>query len=231
MSLSYSAARYSVRQDLEQAHQRLWASLSAPGTWLTSAERIEVASQARLARHDGTLEKNPSILSQGLLEVAKVVGGNPKSINRIWFDEIVPKKLSVEKYVEAVGVIARSVSGDVFSKGLGLSLPDFPEWQDGSPTMIRPTTAKVDVGWVPMIPNGREGGQEAIKVFGGVNANVIRALSLVPDEVKGLLDLLEHQYIEDKKVTDPSYESDRGLSRAQTELLAGRISALNDCFY
>ena len=82
-----------------------------------------------------------------------------------------------------------------------------------------------------MIPIGREGGQEAIKVFGGVNANVIRALSLVPDEVKGLLDLLEHQYIEDKKVTDPSYESDRGLSRAQTELLAGRVSALNDCFY
>lgn len=232
MTFSYTASAYPVRYELEQAHQRLWHSLSCSGTWLTNIERIELARYARAARAGaGESNVSSSILSEGLVEVAQVVGGSPKSINRSWFDQIVPDKVSEEQYVEAVGVIARSICVDIFCRGLALPLPEFPEPKEGEPTKIRPETAKIDVGWVAMIPNGKEGGQEAKDVFGGFNANVIRALSLVPDEVKGLRDLLEQQYIEDKKVADPGYEPDRGLSRAQIELLAGRISALNECFY
>ena len=62
--------------------------------------------------------------------------------------------------------------------------------------------------------------------------NVIRALSLAPDEVRTLHDLGGAHYIDHGLVRDPSASRKGGaLSRAQIELVAGRVSILNDCFY
>jgi hypothetical protein len=59
--------------------------------------------------------------------------------------------------------------------------------------------------------------------------NVVRALSLVPDEVRGLLDLSAAHYLSPAQMMDLS--AGRALDRLQIELLAGRVSALNECFY
>ena len=60
--------------------------------------------------------------------------------------------------------------------------------------------------------------------------NVLRALSLVPDAVRQLKELSTAHYLPIDDVVDPRA---RGpvLSRAQMELVAGRVSALNECFY
>jgi hypothetical protein len=39
------------------------------------------------------------------------------------------------------------------------------------------------------------------------------------------------QYVPIEQVPDPSADPGRALSRAQIELVAGRVSALNECFY
>ena len=59
--------------------------------------------------------------------------------------------------------------------------------------------------------------------------NVIRALSLVPDEVRGLKELSAAQYVPLKALFD--LRAGRAIDRSQIELLAGRVSALNECFY
>ena len=59
--------------------------------------------------------------------------------------------------------------------------------------------------------------------------NVIKVLSLVPDEVRGLLRLSVAHYLSPQKIM--SIKSGRSITRAQIELVAGRVSALNECFY
>jgi hypothetical protein len=60
--------------------------------------------------------------------------------------------------------------------------------------------------------------------------NVARALSLVPGEVRQLKELSEAHYLRIDDVIDPRARM-RELSRPQMELVAGRVSALNECFY
>ena len=40
----------SVRSDLVEAHERAWAAIAAPGTWLTGKRRVAVAAEIRRAR-------------------------------------------------------------------------------------------------------------------------------------------------------------------------------------
>jgi hypothetical protein len=90
----------------------------------------------------------------------------------------------------------------------------------------------VDVAWVPMIPNGEETGPDADIYWGRQAPNVIRAMSLVPDEVRSSIHiLLPPQYLDPADVPDPRLNSGRAISRSQMELLAARVSALNQCFY
>jgi len=52
----------------------------------------------------------------------------------------------------------------------------------------------------------------------------------VPDEVKSFFDLVSHQYQGPLQMRDFSREY-RAITHAQIELLAARVSALNQCLY
>ncbi len=80
-----------------------------------------------------------------------------------------------------------------------------------------------------MIPPSGARGAEADLYPGPRAANVMRAMSLVPDAVRTLNRLSAAHYLPMGKVADP--RARRTLGRAQMELLAGRVSALNECFY
>ena len=60
---------------------------------------------------------------------------------------------------------------------------------------------------------------------------IVRALSLVPDELKDHMELEKVQYSQMDKILDFSYTHHKGLNRSQVELVAGRISAINECFF
>ena len=55
-------------------------------------------------------------------------------------------------------------------------------------------------------------------------------LALVPGAVRQLKELSAVHYLPIDRVIDPRARMP-GLSRAQMELVAGRVSALNECFY
>ena len=102
--------------------------------------------------------------------------------------------------------------------------------EPGTPTNYRPPGAQSDGAWVPLIPKDQAVGLEADLYDGGVVPNVWRALSLVPDEVRAFFKLLAAQYMAVGKVVDVD-TNDRAISRAQIELIASKVSALNQCFY
>lgn len=56
-----------------------------------------------------------------------------------------------------------------------------------------------------------------------------RALSLVPAEVRAWRDVSAAQYLGEKEMV--RFGSVRAIDRSQIELVAGRVSALNECFY
>ena len=94
----------------------------------------------------------------------------------------------------------------------------------------RPETAAPEESWVPMIPADANHGAEEDLWPIGRTGNVIRAMSLVPDEVRTLGDLGAVHYLPNVKVGDPEARPEH-VDRPQTELVAARVSASNQCFY
>ena len=82
-----------------------------------------------------------------------------------------------------------------------------------------------------MIPADKAIGAEADLWEGRRIGNVIRAMSLVPDEVRTLMDLGDVHYVPRELFMDFSGNPRGILSRVQLELIASRVSALNGCFY
>jgi hypothetical protein len=89
--------------------------------------------------------------------------------------------------------------------------------------------------WTASIPCGRRGKQEAIDTYGSDTVEgapfIYRALSLVPEEAQGLIELGCAQYIKIDDFMDLDFTFEPQISRAQVELLAARVSAINECFY
>jgi hypothetical protein len=111
-----------------------------------------------------------------------------------------------------------------------VALEPLPRPEPGEPSRRRPEGVAPEDAWVPMIRPERLAETER-GLFGSsaMSANVIRAMSLVPDAVRELLSLSAAHYLAIENMQ--SMETNRALDRAQMELLAGRVSALNECFY
>ena len=100
----------------------------------------------------------------------------------------------------------------------------------GEPSRYRPASAGPDQAWVSMVPADNAGTPETDLWPAGRTGNVIRAMGLVPDEVRSLNDLGAVHYLPNAHVPDPS-ASLGSLSRPQIELVASKVPMLNDCFY
>ena len=239
----YTGAPVVVRDDLPAAHTRQWRRLAEPGAWWTGRERVAIAAEVRNAldcplclERKGALSpaavpgqhKGGAELPEAAVEVIHRVATDPARLSRRWFDGIMSSGLTDAQYVELIGVVVTVVSIDAFCRGIGVPPHALPEPRGGEPSRRRPPQAAVESAWVPMIPAGGATGSEA-DLWGWRTGNVIRALSLVPDEVRGLKDLSAAHYLTIEQMTDLS--AGRSLDRMQIELLAGRVSALRECFY
>jgi hypothetical protein len=146
-----------------------------------------------------------------------------------WVDGLADQGVPVTHYVELLSVVVSIRSIDGFHRAMGLAPEPLPEARPGDPSRKRPAAAVKGEAWVPMLPTGRPSGEEA-DLWGAQTGNVIRAMSLVPDAVRWLNELGAAHYLDSNAMMD--FTRARGvLSRAQTELIAGRVSAMNECFY
>jgi hypothetical protein len=133
-------------------------------------------------------------------------------------------------YVELVGVVTFTAGLDYFCHALGIPHFGLPEPVPGEPSHYRPQNARGGTAWVAMIAPEDATGPEADLYFqGDFVPNIARALSLVPDHVRILqLESASH-YVPMGDIPDPTVRRD--LDRLQIELVAARVSAMNECFY
>jgi hypothetical protein len=245
--IDYSKAQYPVRTNFAEAHNRYWQRLAAPGAWLTGAERVAIAKEARQARSCNLCSQRKAALSpyqvdgahdvasglsDTIIEVIHRVSTDSARLTRAWFDGIMQQGLSAEQYVEIIGTLVEIFSIDEFCRALDIPFNDLPEPEAGEPSKYRPANIKEDGdgAWVPILANVVDSGPES-DLWEGRTGYIFRALSLVPNEVRYMLDLLSVHYIDKTQVWNVKRSPRGTLSRTQIEVVAARVSALNGCFY
>ncbi len=245
IQLDYSAAGIPVRDDLQAAHRAIWNQLRSPGTWWTGVQRVAVAAETRHAARCDLCRRRKAALSPGgvqgqhdtlgvlsasAVDVIHRVHMDPARLSRSWFDHAVASDLSEAEYVELIGVVTMVVGVDFCARALGIPPFPLPAPLPGEPSRRLPDSAKPGTAWVPMIaPEDAIGSEVGLYGDAPFVPNIVRALSLVPEQVRTLRQSSDAHYLPLAQIPDPSAR--RALDRMQMELVAARVSVLNECFY
>jgi hypothetical protein len=243
--LQVNSEQLPARAALVDAIDIAWQRLAAPGTWWSGAERLAIVGQVRQARHCSLCRQRKAALSpyagtdqhkatDGLcadaIEAIHRLTTDASRITERWVNQITDGDLSEEQYVEIVSSVA-TVSGlDTLDRALGRNQRALPQPVAGNPTRHRPAGAVKDLAWVATLSPDTisEDDPNPFPLHGSINIH--RAMSLVPQEVINFFDLDVELYLKDHEIRDFDHEF-REISHAQIELIAGRASAINGCYY
>lgn len=218
----YADSPHPVRDDIALAHRASWDALARPGAYWSGAQRLAIAGEVRAARAQRNeppwsrtyADEGDGRLPAKAIDAARTLAVDAHKLDRAWAEETIAA-LGAGCYVELVGVVAQVSAIDAFAEALGEPLAVLPSASAGDPSGEQPEGLG-DIGaFVPMST-----------VFPG--PNVGRALSFVPLENQLFFGLVGSMYAL-RDFTELVW--DRPLSRAQVELVAARVSAVNECFY
>ena len=237
-----------IRADIATAHNRIWEMLRHPGNWWRGEDRLSIAAETRNARscefcrqRKQSLSPNATIdgshhttsnLPGIAIEAVHRITTDASRLSESWLSDANSEGLSNEAYVELLGICVAVISIDTFHIAMGLPLQPLPLSADGEPDGYRPPGAQANGAWVDTV-NPQDLSERDADLYGGAPqmGNVITAMSLVPDAVRMLMIESNAQYLPPHLVANPESNGGRAITRPQIELIAGRVSALNDCFY
>ena len=242
----YSDAPYPIRADIAAAHRDYWRTLARPGSWWTGAERVAIAAESRnaptcrlcIARKralspdsvSGEHDSNGQLPNAVIDAVHRIVTDSSRLTKR-YVEDNAAADLSKAAYVELVGIVVAVFSIDEFHRALGMELAPLPTPEPGPISRYRPARLSEDIGFVPTVPPHGAVGAEADLWPPGRTANVVRALTLVPDALRDWRALATAQYLSFAGMQNFVQDPARAINRMQMELVAGRVSAINECFY
>ena len=229
-----------IRADLSAAIDRALHNIAEPAAWWTGAERLAIAGEARRALScalcverkaalspyavDGVHDSN-SALPPVIIDIVHRIASDPGRLSRRCYDDVIAAGVEPARYAETLGVVVRTINIEYFYKGVGIASPPLPTAVAGEPSGRLPDGLQSGEAWLPMLPT-RHAEFDNVPL-----PNVGRAMSAAPHEVVAMSDLAGAEYLPMGKVADPTFDPGRAISRAQMELIAGRISAINECFY
>jgi hypothetical protein len=237
-----------VRDELSEAHALVLTRFARSGEWWTGAERIAIAAQSRTVYECSFCKERKEALSpyavtgrhkidaafdgvlpDEMIDILHLAMTDPTRMTASAIEQLSSAGLTDAHYVEALGIGVALRSIDQACRGLGVPLHQLPAPVQGEPSRVRPEVEPASDAFVAMMPPRQPAPPnddlwDENSIFYG-----LRAMSLVPDAVRDLRTLSAAQYLPLDKALDFSYG--RTLGREQLELLAGRVSAINDCFY
>jgi hypothetical protein len=239
------STQIAIRDDIVAAQRRAWERIARPGNWWDGAERVAIAVEARHALACRLCAKRKTALSPyavngmhddlGLLPDPVVdaihrVRTDAGRLTHAWFDGV-SADVTPERYVELVGVVVTTVVVDTFALALGEAPWRLPEPRPGAPSHYRPRNARREGAWVPWLSHlDADPAESDLFPPQRPGSHIYRAMSLVPDEVRGFFDLVKTHYLQAHQMRDFAHEF-RAITHAQIEFLAARVSALNRCEY
>ena len=239
-------AGIAIRDDLVAAERRAWAHVAGPGTWLSGQRRIAVAAEARNAPGCGLCRKRKAALSpyavdgehdalgelpDEWVEVVHRIRTDPGRITRRWYGEVLESGIGDAEYVEILGLVSIVVALDSFRRAIGRPSEPLPAPLVGEPSRHRPAGARITMAWVPTLePEDVADGDPDPYEAHDPPSNIHKALSLVPETQRAFFGLSAVFYLPGAAMTDYANQY-RAITHSQIELIAARVSALNQCFY
>jgi hypothetical protein len=240
-----------IRADMAEAQANAWTRIGEPGTWWTGAERVAIAAEARHALACPLCAARKAALSpaavggdhatSGALPGAAVeaihrIRTDPGRLGEAWYRGVLAGGLDADRYAELLSVVVVTVAVDTFRHAVGLDPLKLPTARPGVPTRRSPLGKKPGPGWgFCLAAEDRGDGDPDLycehpgpRTRSG--ANVILALSAVPDAMMHWWDMFETMYQPGPWMRDFTREY-RAISHAQIEMLAARVAALNQCEY
>lgn len=221
-----------VRDDLAEAHRLAWQHVAAPGTWWTGAQRVELARTVLSAITDtdplppwiGVTSTDrlggdlvvPAVAHDVAYRLARHAGTMTRSI----YDTAVAD-LGELPYVELCAIVSTVAAVAHFCRNIGVDVPPLPAPADGLPSRETPERlAAAQFNWVPVAEPADE------------VAAVVQAYTAVPAEDENTWRMAAAQYMPVDEMTRPDWaRRPGGMSRAQMELVAARLTKLRECFY
>jgi len=222
-AFAWADAPYPVRAEIGDAQRQAWDRLGAPGARWSGPQRVAIAAEARQAQQQrleapslGNLpEAVEGALPAHAIEAVRRIAVDAHTIDRDWAERMV-SALGDIAYVELVAVTVQVTAIDAFAEALGVAGEPLPEPRPGEPGGARPQGFG-DIGaFVPCL-------------LEAPGPNVGRALSLAPSDNQTFFQLVGSMYAMSDFME--LVWKDRPLSRPQVELVAARVSAINECFY
>lgn len=199
-----------VPERLAVAIDRTWVEIGSAGTWWPGEARVEIAAVARAAwtgldaSHD---------LPQDAAAAAARISRSPAAATESWVRQTCDA-IGELRYVELVGIVARTVAVDTFARLLGRDEPPLPAPGPGEPTETPPPAdARRNRTWVAM--------SMPVPPY---------VLGAVPDALTAMNELCDELYMPPLEMGDPDWQR-RTLHRSEMELVAATVSHENDCFY
>ena len=224
VAFSYASCGFDVRPEVEAAHEAAWVAVARPGSWWTGGQRVAIAAQARATRLQRaqppwmrTLPEPDASLPPAAVEAARKITVDAAQIDRTWATEMA-EVLGDAAYIELAAVVTWVCIIDTFAEAVGIEFEPFPTPLDGEPDGQRP----VNVG-----PAGAHVDLET----SWKGPHIGRALSLAPRENDVFHGIIGSMYAAAPGRGFSNMIWEGPLSRPQAELLAARVSALNECFY
>ena len=242
---TYTSTELPIRVDLPAAHRRTWEWLAAPDDWWSGDERVSIAQTAREALtcdlcHERKQSLSPNAV-QGIhdtsvahlpdwaVEATHRLVNDHGRLTKNWLENLLAQVGATDAhYVELLGIVAHLMSIDSLHRAIGIELEPLPSPLPGEPRKLRPSGLNTDKAWVPTLDYAKatKAQRKQMFVLGKHTPVVAYAISLVPSNVERLMDLGSvHYWVAGIE------QSDWAISRLQAELVAARVSTLNDCFY
>jgi hypothetical protein len=221
-----------VRDDLAEVHRLAWEHIAAPGSWWTGAQRVELACTALMAIADvdplppwvgvaSTDRLGSDLLApRSAHDFAYRLARHAGTITVDVYGTV-SGELGELPYVELCGIVSTVAAVAHFCRDIGVPVPPVPPPEAGEPTGERPDRlARAKFNWVPVAEPADE------------VAAVVQAYTAVPGENHNNWRMAAAQYMPVQDMVHPDWQRrPGGLSRAQMELVAARLTRLRDCFY
>ena len=243
-TLSFNAAPVPVRDDIAAVLPRVWARIGEPGSWLTAEQRVAIAAETRNAAGCDLCQRRKGALSPYAIEgdhdhrgelpeiwidVIHRIVSDPGRLTEQWFRQVTDGGIAVSEYVELVGVLVCVVGIDTFCRGIAMQPPAMPAAKAGAPAPDTPEQLNRELAWVPTLDPDFDGPLQT-EFYPGSAAHIRRALTYVPAAARNFWDMANTLYMNGSQMRDFKTEY-RAISHAQIELVAGRVSAINQCVY
>lgn len=244
---AFPSAAFPLRPDLPESFRNAWRHIATPGPGWSGRERVALAEEARRAQECGLCRERKVALSAHAVEgqhaatealpapavdAVHRIATDAARLTKAWYAALLADGLSDAQYAEIIGIVSTMASIDAFCFALGLPLEPLPIPLPGPATGYRPERLRAGGGWLPVLMENDLPPNET-DVYGGLRqgAHVLRAMSLAPDEVRNLNCVGDAMYLTAGQVQNFRSNGGRAISRAHIELLASRVSAINQCFY